>query len=259
MRIAIITQDEPLYLPPAIHALVQSLGGQVKVGVVLPSFNEGRVANVRRFLGLMGPMDCARLVRRYISAKVLNKVNGLRPITRPFSAQDAFRRGGVPVVECPDVNDPAFQARVLAPLTLDLIVSIAASQVFRSSLLDLPRLGCINLHSSPLPKYRGMMPNFWAMASGDAETCVTVHRMNDRLDAGGIVLQRPVPIPAKDTLDALMRRSKVVGAEALLEAIQRIDAGDLSTTPMDTATGSYHPFPTAEDAQRLRALGHRFF
>jgi len=259
MRIAIITQDEKLYLPSAISHLLRHLEGQVVFGVVLPSFNEGRWQNLRRFLRLMGPRDTFRLVRKYFAASVLDRFNRIRPVTKPFSAEETFRRFRIPFAKCAEVNDPVFLNEVLRPLGLDLIVSIAASQIFKPVLLSLPKFGCINLHSSPLPKYRGMMPNFWAMVSGDRETCVTVHRMDERLDTGALILQKAVAIPPGDSLDALMTRSKVVGAAALLEAIALIDEGRCVTVPLDMTKGSYHHFPGAEEGRRLRSLGHRFF
>lgn len=259
MRIAIITQDERLYLPIAIERLLQKLGDQVVAGVILPSFNEGRVANLRRFLGLMGPVDLGRLLVRYAAAAALDRVNRFVPLSRPWSAQESFQRHRVAVHRCPNVNDERFHEAVLRPLELDLVVSIAASQIFKAALLHLPKYGCINLHSSPLPKYRGLMPNFWAMACGERETCVSVHRMDEKIDTGNLILQKPVKIPSSDSLHALMSRSKEVGADALLEAIARIAAGDLKTVPLDMKAGSYHRFPTANDAKRLRDLGHRFF
>src|SRR5204862_223532 len=96
---------------------------------------------------------------------------------------------------------------------------IAASQILRKAVLGTPRLGCINLHSAPLPRYQGMMPNFWTMVEGEPEAAVTVHYMVEKLDAGDIILQRAVPIRPPDSLHDLMVRSKVVGVEALLEAV----------------------------------------
>jgi methionyl-tRNA formyltransferase len=178
-------------------------------------------------------------------------------LTRPFSAADVARRHKIPVYPISKINAAdtvSFLANTVRP---DLIISIAASQIFRSAVLRLPVHGCINLHSAPLPRYQGMMPNFWAMVNGEKETAVTVHYMVEKIDAGNIVIQRSVPITPSDSLHDLMVRSKQIGAQAVLDAISQIENGTVKTRPLDTTQATYFSFPTRTDAQRLRAQGRR--
>src|SRR5437867_1047330 len=139
----------------------------------------------------------------------------------------------------------------------DLLISLAASQVLHRRILEVPRLGCINLHSAPLPRYQGMMPNFWTMVHGEPEAAVTVHYMVEKLDAGDILLQWPVPIRPGDSLHDLMVRSKEVGVRCLLEAVARIERGTVERRAMDASQATYFSFPTREDARRLRRQGRR--
>jgi methionyl-tRNA formyltransferase len=170
--------------------------------------------------------------------------------------EEAASRHGVRILHVEDINSPETVAW-LTSIRPKMMVSVAASQIFRSEVLEIPELGCINLHSSPLPKYRGMMPNFWAMWHGDTRTCVTVHRMVPKLDAGEIILQKEVPIHPHDTLHDLMQRSKVIGGQALVEAAEIITAGIAQPRPLNLEEGSYFHFPTRGDAKKLRKLGHR--
>ena len=119
----------------------------------------------------------------------------------------------------------------------------------------MPRFGCINLHSAPLPRYQGMMPNFWTMVHGEPQATVTVHEMVEKLDAGDIILQRPVPILPGDSLHDLMVRSKEVGVDAVLEAIEQIEHGSVQRQSMDPSRATYFTFPKRADAQRLRRMG----
>src|SRR5205823_5731761 len=171
MRIAVVTQEDPFYLPPALDAFCRARRTDVVALIILPAFNERLTATASRLYAFYGPRDFTRLAMRYAWAIIANRLNGLRPLTRPYSAH------------------------------------------------DVARLGCINLHSAPLPRYQGMMPNFWTMVEGEPEAAVTVHYMVEKLDAGDIILQRAVPIRPPDSLHDLMVRSKVVGVEALLEAV----------------------------------------
>jgi methionyl-tRNA formyltransferase len=134
---------------------------------------------------------------------------------------------------------------------------VACPQIFRGELLRLPRLGCINVHSAMLPNYRGMLPTFWAMVNEERETGVTVHFMSEGIDGGSIILQRTVPIRQDETLLSLMRRTKRVAADLVLEAIKEFEAGTVSPVPNPPDEGTYFSFPTREDVARFRALGRR--
>ena len=117
--------------------------------VILPAFNERLTATARRLYEFYGPWDFLRLGLRYAGAKLADRVNRLRPLTRPYSAEDVARRHGIPVHRPAKINAPDF-VRVLAEdLRPDLLVSIAASQILRQRVLDVARLGCINMHAAP--------------------------------------------------------------------------------------------------------------
>jgi methionyl-tRNA formyltransferase len=255
MRIAIATQEDPFYLPPALDAVCRARGGEVVAMIILPAFNEGMRATAERLYEFYGPVDFVRLGVRFAGAALADRVNAWLPLTRPYSAADVARRYGVPIHRPAKINAPGFVRTLREESRPDLLVSSAASQVLRRAVLDTPRLGCINMHSAPLPRYQGMMPNFWTMVHGESEAAVTIHYMVEKLDAGDIILQVPVPILAADSLHDLMVRSKEIGVRALLEAIEQIEKGTAQRRPMDANGASYFSFPTRADAERLRRQG----
>ncbi len=257
MRIALITQEEPFYLPPALDALCRLRRDELGALIILPSFNESLPRTARRMYDFYGPRDFARLCGRFLGARVFDRVNRLKPLTRPFSARDVAQRHRVPLHQPAKVNAPDFLEILRHKIRPDLIVSIAASQVFGNTLLGIPRLGCINLHSAPLPRYQGMMPNFWTLLHQEPNATVTVHYMAAQLDAGDIILQRDVAILPEDSLHDLMVRSKHIGIQAVDEAIRLLAAGAAPRRPMDPALASYFTFPARADARRLRAQGRR--
>ena len=256
LRVALVTQEEPFYLPPAVEDFCRGCRDELVGLIILPAFNESRWKNAQRLYEFFGPVDFSRLVWRFGWAKVLDRLNGVRPVTRPFSAHDVARRHDVRVLEPAKINSAEFVELLRNEVRPDLLVSIAASQILKQRVLDVPRLGCINLHSAPLPRYQGMMPNFWTMMHGEPEAAVTVHYMVEKLDAGDIVLQKAVPIHPSDSLHDLMIRSKKIGVEALLEAIDLIRAGQVKPKPMDASQATYFSFPKRADAQKLRQRGH---
>jgi methionyl-tRNA formyltransferase len=100
-----------------------------------------------------------------------------------------------------------------------------------------------------------MMPNFWTMVHGESQATVTVHYMVEKLDAGDIIVQLPVPIHPTDSLHNLMVRSKEIGVQALLKAAEQIERGTVHSQPMDASQATYFSFPKRLDAQRLRQMG----
>jgi methionyl-tRNA formyltransferase len=124
-------------------------------------------------------------------------------------------------------------------------------------LIDLPRLGCINIHHAPLPRYRGMMPNFWQLYHGEKSVGITIHKINPKIDEGEIILQKQVPIKAGESLDELIRRTKQLGAHFMVEAIEMVRNGRVKFKENRPEEGSYFSFPTREDVKKFRAMGHR--
>lgn len=256
MRIAVVTQEEPFYLPPALTSFCGARAEDVVALIVLPAFNERLSATAARMYDFYGPYDFLRLSGRYLWAKAADWINAATPVTRPYSAADVARRQGIPLYRPAKINAPAFVAELRDVIRPDLLVSIAASQILKPRVLRVPPLGCINLHSAPLPRYQGMMPNFWTLVHGEREAAVTVHYMVEKLDAGDILVQRPVPITPGESLHSLMTRSKMVGVEALLQAVDQIESSRARPRAIDPSQATYFSFPKRADALRLRRQGH---
>ena len=258
LRIAIVTQDEPFYLPEFLMRIVGARARDIVAIIVLTPFNESIVQVARRAYNLFGPWDFLLHGIRFAVAKAMNLVSMLIPVGGPWSAGDVARRANVPLYRPGNVNSPQFLSVLGEKIRPDVIVSVAASQVFRQKLLSLPTRGCINIHTGPLPRYRGMLPSFWALHNGEDETAVTVHYMNAALDDGDIIRQETVPISPDETLDSLVKKTKRIGAGLLLDALQDIEKGVVERRDNDASQATYFSFPTKEDSRRFRAVGRRF-
>ena len=258
MRIAIVTQEEPFYLPAFLERIAQAREEDLVAMVILKPFNEPLLAVARRVYNLYGPWDFLAYGLRFARVKAMNTLSRFLLLGGPWSAADVAQRHGIPVYRPENINAPDFLAALSHDIQPDVIVSVAASQVFKKDILALPPYGCINIHSAPLPRYRGMLPTFWVLLNGERETAVTVHYMTSKLDDGDIIRQEPVSISSDDTLDSLIRRTKRIGAEVLLQALEDIEQGTVTRRPNDASQATYFSFPTREDAQRFRARGGRF-
>ncbi len=115
----------------------------------------------------------------------------------------------------------------------DLIVVAAFGQILPGKLLELPVHGCINVHASLLPKYRGASPIQASILNGDEETGITIMQMDEGLDTGDILLQKSLKIESMDTAESLFNKLAFLGKDALGEALKEIEAGTLSPIPQD--------------------------
>lgn len=144
----------------------------------------------------------------------------------------------IPVHQPPTLRDPAAQAE-LAQLAPDLMVVVAYGLILPQAVLDIPRLGCINSHASLLPRWRGAAPIQRAIEAGDAESGVTVMQMEAGLDTGPMLLKVATPIGPQDTGGSLHDRLAGLGAQALVEAVEALAAGNLPGERQDDSLATY--------------------
>ncbi len=258
LRIHIVTEEDPLYVPVFFREFFAKLprGPIVVTGVdITPPLNQKTpMALAGKLYDFYGPIDFARLAFRYASAKVKDVLMpaGSWAGTIPRIAA----RYGVPSRVVSNVNAPEYvtQLRALHP---DLLLSVAASQIFKQDLLSVPGIDAINLHTGSLPRYRGMLPVFWQMYDRQDAIGITIHTMTKRIDVGEILLHRRVPLNGIRSLDAAIQEMKRQGARAMLELLARYYDGDVIRRPMDSSEEGYRSFPRRTHAAAFRKIGFR--
>ncbi|HMJ00415.1 MAG TPA: formyltransferase family protein [Gaiellaceae bacterium] len=248
LRIHFVTEDDPLYVIEFFETFFTKYPRSefeiIGMSIQEP-FNESRIATARRVSSLYGPLGFARLLGRIAVRKL-----------RRRSIATLARREGVSLMPTKSVNDPLFVRRMKASQP-DVIVSVAAPEIFKQEILQSPRLGCINIHSGRLPTYRGMMPTFWQMRFGEQHATVTVHEMAPALDAGAVLGTAECVIQEHDSLDRVMIAAKRAGAHLLIRVLSELAAGDSKPQPLDMENASYHSFPKRDDVKSFRKRGHR--
>jgi methionyl-tRNA formyltransferase len=167
---------------------------------------------------------------------------------RPSPVKELALRASVPVLQPERAREENFieQLRCLKP---DLIAVAAYGQILPQSILDLPRFGCINVHTSLLPRYRGAAPIQWAILNGDRETGVTIMRMDAGLDTGDILAQERTVIESQDTGETLHDRLAKMGAALLVRTIPDYVVGKLPPRPQPAEGFSYAPKIKKQDGQ----------
>jgi methionyl-tRNA formyltransferase len=168
---------------------------------------------------------------------------------QPSPAQALAERRGIPVRHPASLRDPAARGEFGA-LGADAAVVAAYGLILPPAVLSAPRLGCINVHASLLPRWRGAAPIHRAILEGDSETGVTIMQMDEGLDTGGILLRQAVPIEQTTTAGRLTDRLAALGGELVVTALDRLAAGELSAVPQP-ATGAAYARKLSRDEARL--------
>ena len=171
----------------------------------------------------------------------------------PPAVKVAAERHGLPLLQPEKLNDPTVLP-ALADARPDVIAVIAFGQFLPRAVRELPPLGCLNVHASLLPKYRGAAPINWALIAGEAETGVTIMRVEEGMDTGAILLQRAIPIGPGDDAGTLHDRLATLGAAALADALQMLARGEAVWTPQKDAEATQAPKIRDEDC-RLELAG----
>lgn len=153
---------------------------------------------------------------------------------------------GIPVLQPLKVRVPEVVAHI-RELNPDLIVVVAFGQILPQSLLDIPRHGCINIHASLLPRYRGAAPLNWCLINGETETGITTMMMDAGLDTGDMLVKRSIPIGPDEDAQSLHDRLSLLGADTIDETLDRLMAGTLIREKQDDSFTCYAPMLKKED------------
>src|SRR5574337_1781676 len=167
-------------------------------------------------------------------------------VPTPPPAKLAAQKFRLPLLQPEKVGEPAVISALQAAQP-EAIVVVAYGQLLPKAILALPPYGCLNLHASLLPKYRGASPISWAIIHGEAVTGVTIMQIEARMDAGPILMQQPEPIGPRDTTGTLGERLAVIGAELLCQALDQVARKTVHPTPQDERLATYAPKLTVDE------------
>ena len=250
LRVLLVTENDPLYVRQFFDVFFAELPrDQVElVGVTVSrAFHEPLKKTAQRVLRFYGLFDFARLLPRYLFAKLTGQ-----------SIASLAVKHGFPLLAAASVNSKEYIDAVTA-LRPEMIVSVAAPEIFKSPLLKVATIGCLNIHSGRIPEYRGMMPTFWQMLEEQPFVTVTVHEMVEKLDSGGVIDTLEFPLQKNDSLDRVISGTKQQGARLMIRVLRTIAANRCmpTATPLDMSKARLFKFPQPSDVQKFRSVGHR--
>lgn len=253
MKVLIITQNEPFYLVRSIDYLLTILPTEIqKVGIIInsvspfgkpESFYQKSVKTFRIF----GFKFFIYYSIKFILSKLLSK-----------SISSLAKQKNIDILDIQGSINGKSSLSLISSYSPDLIISILGNQIFKKPLLELPPLGCINLHTALLPKYRGLMPTFWVLKNEEEYTGVSVFFIDEGIDSGPIIVQKKIKIDDKSQSE-LIKITKKIGMEAIAEAIHLIINGNVDLVKNNEKDKSYFSFPTKKDVKEFKRKGKKFF
>jgi methionyl-tRNA formyltransferase len=164
----------------------------------------------------------------------------------PSPVHGVAGRREIPVAAPEKIRDPAF-LEILKDWNPQIIVVVAYGRILPKTILDLAPYGCLNVHYSLLPKYRGAAPAAWTIINGDEQAGVTTMRLVEKMDAGPIYLQEAVSVAPEETTASLQAKLAPVGARLMLETIRMLKEGSLEAKPQDETAATLAPILKKED------------
>ena len=262
MNIVFFTQDDPFYIKVFFDEFLskyESLGEIRAIVISNPMGKKSTWRLARQMYIFYGLVDFIKVGMRYTFVKIMSRTKpGMRKSGRSpktYSLKQLAEVFGIPVIERSNLNRLDFQD-MIKTYDPDLFISIASPIIFKKDLISIPKIDCINIHNSPLPNYRGMLPNFWQLYHGEDSVGITVHKIDKGIDTGDIIRQDRMPIGHQDTLNDLIIKTKRHNATMIREIIQDYREGKVIYRKMD-GKGSYFSFPTRKNVIELRKRGRK--
>lgn len=173
---------------------------------------------------LQALLDSGHTVTAVVTQPDKAKGRSKTPVCSPV--KECAVKAGIPVLQPARVKSPD-SVEALRAYEADVFIVAAFGQILSKEILDMPRFGCLNIHASLLPAYRGASPIQWAVINGEEKTGVTIMQMDEGVDTGDILYQKEIKLDEKETGESLFEKLAVLGAEAIIEVLALLPAGKL--------------------------------
>jgi len=255
MRIFIITMDDPVQTKAFIKKIIDERKENI-VGLAIPygdrlKLSKGRskleyIFSLLLIMGLLHFSKNSLISIAHKLKKILHKYKMLKDPTIAGYAQ----KMGIPAFKITSPNNKDFLT-ILKKHQPDIIINQSQS-ILKKELLQIPKIGVINRHNALLPKNRGRLTPFWVLYKGEKETGVSIHFVEEKLDAGDIIVQEKFQIKKNETFNSLVKKNYHIAPSAMLSAIHLLENGFKNFLSNDDKDATYNTTPTLKEAFAFR-------
>lgn len=256
LRVVVMTQNDRFFIPKNIEKASKVCNMLEIVEVDSKYSLDNQIGNYFKWFGFF---QCAKMGVVTIwreCEKYFDRLFGYRLFHGQCSVKDVAKANGITHRVITKSNDPEYVQHI-RDLNVDLIISYSAPQIIKEELLNTPKYGVINVHGSLLPDFRGCLPSFWYLYCDEKKGGATVHYMSAKIDDGDIIEQGEVDISDCKSMFQEMKKTKTLGGELMVKAIQEIADGTVNVRKNDTTQGRYFTWPTVKQAREFRAKGKK--
>ncbi|MFX0203443.1 MAG: formyltransferase family protein [Candidatus Hodarchaeota archaeon] len=217
------------------------LSNNLGPGRILSYFRKGLRKFFEKFLESF-TNETRILTRKYINSLIkLEQYRSIREILVDYP---------IPVIKVRSVNDERF-INFVSGLSIDLIITSSFREILRRQIIEIPSIGCINIHASLLPRYRGSDPIFWVLYNQEAQTGISIHEITPKIDAGRILVQNSLPINFSDDENTLREKLGRIAANELVNLLKNGRIKKLDPVQQKEDISSYHGEPTNKHRKEL--------
>lgn len=257
MKVVIVTQDEPFYIPILLKDFLSRVR-QIDGIILLPGLPQGftRYSYIKRLFDVFGPLDSAKFGILYAHHVIADMIGTFtKNNNNSYSVKSIAKKWNISIYNVHNINSRD-TIEILRKIRPNVLISLASPQIFKKEVIYSAD-HTINIHAALLPHNKGMMPSFWTLAKGEKRTGITVHYVDECIDSGDILFQRPFDISPNETLHSLQIKVAERGSDALVEVINTL-RNDYPKVIKPQGKGNYYSFPTKAAALEFRARGRRF-
>jgi len=254
MNIVILTQNDPFFLAENLELLMSQIPEKFTIcGCVVFDVSpfgkkESLFRKAKKTLQIFG----FRFFIRYTYLYFINRFDKNKNVI------SVIKKHGIPIIHLEEDINSLRSIEKIRQYKPDLLISIAANRIFKKAVLEVASKGCLNLHTALLPEYRGLLPSFWVLRNKEKQTGVSVFFVDEGIDSGPILVQKIINIGDK-TMEQLIKCSKKIGIQAIIEAIELIYSRKYKLIKNDPLKSSYYSFPTKKDVKEFFKVGKKFF
>lgn len=239
MKIILITQNEPFFIPRLLQNILKSYKDYVELIVFLkPDEYKNKIKSMYYYFKSWGFSQSFKLGLKFLKL-ILKKKDNLKNIQ---------------IIKNLNINSKDF---INKAKEVDYLISIAANQIFSKDLIDAPKKLCLNIHAGLLPKNRGYNPSFWALFKSEKITGVTLHKIELEIDSGPILVQERINIHEEDTWFSLQKRVVSKTSEILTNILPKLVANDINLKEQ-IGEPSLFKKPSIQDGKEFRKRGKKF-
>ncbi len=260
LKVLIITIDEPYFITKTIYPLINIYKlNIIGIGVMksIVGKNKSLISFGLELLNSFGLRGSIQHIAFYLKCYIHDFFT-LFNIKIPFNLKYIAKNKNIPYFKIKNINSRLTITKI-KKLEPDVILSVAATQIFKKEIISISKIATINIHSALLPKYRGASPNFWNLLNGEKISGVSVHFISEKIDSGKLISQEKMNIEKDETLFTLNTKTSKISPKLIRNSVNKLKNKNFQGRILNLENGSFFSLPKRKDMKLFKKRGKNFY